>query len=180
MRTPPRQASRRLVAWLAHDQIRVGDRAFWPGLLLGVRGVHQLHRKSLRCTALSKPTSNSLILGLILLAPLISPSPRLRAQEASSISILSIPKGRLCLWQVQVRPAPRSVWLGPRPATPLTIACAPQGRARLSLNGSRRSRAPRPPSFRELSHRVRRFACTFSLPCSDLWVCCLGRLVSRQ
>ena len=114
---------------------------------------------------------------LILLAPLISPSPRLRAQEASSTSILSIPKGRLCLWQVQVRPAPRSVWLGPRPATSLTIACAPQGRARLSLNGSRRSWAPRPPSFRELSHRVRRFACTFSLPCSDLWVCCLGRLV---
>ena len=59
---PPRQVSRHFVAWLAHDQIRVGDRVFWPGLLLGVRGVHQLHRKLLRCTAPSKPTSNSLIL----------------------------------------------------------------------------------------------------------------------
>ena len=32
---PPRQVSRHFVAWLAHDQIRVGDRVFWPGLLPG-------------------------------------------------------------------------------------------------------------------------------------------------
>ena len=42
--------------------------------------------------------------------------------------------------------------------------------ARDSLKGSRRSRAPRPPSFRQLSHRARLFACTFSLPCQGLGV----------
>ena len=43
--------------------------------------------------------------------------------------------------------------------------------ARDSLKGSRRSRAPRPPSFRQLSHRARLFACTFSpAPCQGLWV----------
>ena len=55
---PPRQVSRHFVAWLAHDQIRVGDQVFWPGLLPGVRGIHQPNRKPLRCTASSNTTSN--------------------------------------------------------------------------------------------------------------------------
>ena len=50
--------------------------------------------------------------------------------------------------------------------------------ARDSLKGSRRSRAPRPPSFRQLSHRARLFACTFSLAVSRSLGRCLGRLVS--
>ena len=63
--------------------------------------------------------------------PALSPRGQDCAQEASSSSIMSIPNGRRRLWQVQVRPAPRSVSLGPRPATPLTTACARQDRARL-------------------------------------------------
>ena len=129
-RTPPSAGLDDFEAKSAEGQARVGHRVLRRGLLPGVPGAHQFHRKSLRCTAPSKPSHLELSQPcLILLAPLIPPC----AQEASSSSIMSIPNGRRRLWQVQVRPAPRSVSLGPRPATPLTTACAPQGRARFTV-----------------------------------------------
>ena len=130
---PSRQVSATLTARLVEGQARVGHRFFRRGLLPGLRGAHQLHRKSLRCTAPSNPTSNPLILASFCLRRSSRLVPTCCAQEASSSSILSIPNGRRRLWQVQVRPAPRSVSLGPRPATPLTTACAPQGRARFTV-----------------------------------------------
>ena len=51
-----------MTARLVEGQARVGHRFFRRGLLPGLRGAHQLHRKSLRCTAPSNPTSNPLIL----------------------------------------------------------------------------------------------------------------------
>ena len=55
----------------------------------------------------------------------------LRRKQAHQPSCPS-PNGRRRLWQVQVRPAPRSVWFGRSPSHAAHIACAPQGRARLS------------------------------------------------
>ena len=82
---------------------------------------------------LRTPTRTSTCANAFLLCRSSRLVPTCCAQEASSSSTLSIPNGRRRLWQVQVRPAPRSVSLGPRPATPLTTACAPQGRARFTV-----------------------------------------------
>ena len=60
--TPPSAGLDDFEAKSAEGQARVGHRVLRRGLLPGVPGAHQFHRKSLRCTAPSKPTSNSLIL----------------------------------------------------------------------------------------------------------------------
>ena len=57
--------------------------------------------------------------------------------------------------------------------TALTSAGAPHRTARVSLHASRRGRARRLPTFRELSPRARLFACTSGLLCRRLWVCVL-------
>lgn len=107
----------------AEGQARVGHRVY-DGVFF-LEFVEYINFTVSRSGAplLRSPTQTlSLILASFLLAPLIPRIvPACCAQEASSTSILSIPHGRLCLWQVQVRPAPRSVWLGPRPATPLRV-----------------------------------------------------------
>ena len=61
-RTPPSAGLEDIEAKSAEGQARVGHRVLRRGLLPGVPGAHQSHRKSLRCTAPSKPISNSLIL----------------------------------------------------------------------------------------------------------------------
>ena len=127
----------------------------------------------------SSPNSNLHMCQFLFVVPLILRSSRLVptccAQEASSSSTLSIPIGRRRLWQVQVRPAPRSVWCGRLPSHADSQLLARRRAARDSLKGSRRSRAPRPPSFRQLSHRACLFACTFSLAVSRSLGRCLGR-----
>ena len=75
----------------------------------------------------SNPNSNLHMCQCVFVVPLIPPCPHVRganltiparlcAQEASLSSTLSIPNGRRRLWQVQVRPAPRSVWCGRLPS----------------------------------------------------------------
>ena len=120
----------------------------------------------------------------VCLAPPTPPSPHerganltippcLAAQEASSTFILTIPNGRRHPRQLQVRPAARSVALGPALSlrrSALLARCRP---ARDSLNGSRRARAAQLPAIRERSRRARLFACTCRLPRRGLWVCAL-------
>ena len=68
---------------------------------------------------LRTPTRTSTCVNAFLLVPLIPPCPHVLcacAQEASSSSTLSIPNGQRRLWQVQVRPASRSVWCGRLPS----------------------------------------------------------------
>ena len=92
----------------------------------------------------------------------------LPAQEASSSAILSIPKRAAASLAGAGEPwAPiRLVWALAQPRRSQLLAR--RRAARNSPKGSRRSRAHRPPSFRQLSHRARCFACTFSLPCQGL------------
>ena len=185
-----RQVSATLTARLVEGQARVGHRFFRRGLLPGLRGAHQLHRKSLRCTAPSNPTSNPLILASFCLRRSSRLVPTcgvqisrflpafLRRKQAHHPSCPSRTGGGV-FGRCRCAPLPDPFGLGARPATPLTLLARHRA-ARDSLKGSRRSRALRPPSFRQLSHRARLFDCTFSLPCSGLSVCCLGRIVSRQ
>ena len=153
------------MAWLAHDQIRVGDRVFWPGLLLGVRGVHQLHRKLLRCTAPSKPTSNSLILASFCLrrSSRLVPAcgvrisrflPACVRRKLAQHQSYQSRKGGFVSGRYRYAPRPDPFgWALAQPRRSQLLArrrAARDSSARLSLNGSRRSRAPRPPSFRLL------------------------------
>ena len=65
---------------------------------------------------LRTPTRTSTCANAFLLCRSSRLVPTCCAQEASSSSTLSIPNGRRRLWQVQVRPAPRSVWCGRLPS----------------------------------------------------------------
>ena len=174
--TPPSAGLDDFEAKSAEGQARVGHRVLRRGLLPGVPGAHQFHRKSLRRTAPSKPTSNSLILASFwfLLAPLISPSPRRKLARHQSYQSRTggFVSGR---YRYAPRPDPFG-WALAQPRRSQLLAR--RRAARDSLKGSRRSRAPRPPSFRQLSHRARLFACTFSLAVSRSLGRCLGRLVS--
>jgi len=168
-----RQVSATLTARLVEGQARVGHRFFRRGLLPGLRGAHQLHRKSLRCTAPSNPTSNPLILASFCLRRSSRLVPTcgvrisrflpacVRRKQAHHLSCPSRTGGGVfgrC--RCAPRPDPFRWALAQPRRSPLL---ARRRAARDSLFGSRRSRAAFMLSRFELSHRAFLLPCSFGL-----------------
>ena len=132
-RAPPSAGLDDIEAKSAEGQARVGHRVLRRGLLPGVPGAHQFHRKSLRCTAPSKPTSNSLILASFCLRRSSRLVPACVRRKLAQHQSYQSRKGGFVSGRYRYAPRPDPFgWALAHAATPLTIACAPQGRARLS------------------------------------------------
>ena len=173
--TPPSAGLDDFEAKSAEGQARVGHRVLRRGLLPGVRGAHQLHRKSLRCTAPSNPTSNPLILASFCLrrSSRLVPTCGVRISRFLPACVRrkqaqypSCPSRTGGLVGGSCRCAPPPDPLGWALAQPRRSPLLARRRAACdSLNGGRRARAALMLSRHELSPRARRFACTFRLPC---------------
>ena len=172
-RAPPSAGLDDIEAKSAEGQARVGHRVLRRGLLPGVPGAHQFQRKSLRCTAPSKPTSNSLSLASFCLRRSSRLVPTcgvrvsrflpacVRRKQAHHLSCPSRTGGGVfgrC--RCAPRPDPFRWALAQPRRSPLL---ARRRAARDSLFGSRRSRAAFMLSRFELSHRAFLLPCSFGL-----------------